>query len=262
MNLQHLHVVVTRPDPEGSELCALIDSYQGHALHWPTIAFTPPTDMADFLAKLTQLDKQDWLIFISPQAVRTSINAIKQQWPHFPAHVKVAAIGGSTAKLLQEHHIHAIYPKEDWHSEGLLALPAFQVLDQKKIAIIHGEGGRETFARTLEQRGAQILSMIAYQRTIPEITKENWLPFIQQKKIDAIITTSGEGTCHLKIMCGETLFRQICKIPLIVVSERIKILAQDLGFQTIWVAAHANHVAILELLAKKRKEIWQMKKKK
>jgi hypothetical protein len=55
----------------------------------------------------------------------------------------------------------------------------------------------------------------------------------------------------LKTLIGHAGWTYLKELPLMVMSERIKMLACDLGFQTIWVARNAGQTAILELLHEK-----------
>ena len=259
-HLNNLTILVTRPHPAGAELCDLIELHGGHAIHLPTITFESLINEKNFIDSIRLIGQQNCLIFISPQAVYASISVLRREWPDLPPYVKLAAIGGGTAKaLLHAGYQATIQPKENWGSEEFLALPEFQSLIKQKIAIIRGEDGRELLEQTLTARGAHVLSILAYRRVLPKINIKSSQMLLKQNTIDTMIITSGEGIRNLMKMIEQTLHPFLLTIPLIVVSERIKKLAHDLGFQTIWVARNASHHAILEFLAEKRKELCLMK---
>lgn len=249
MNLVNRTILITRPAPAGPVLCSLIEAQGAHAIHFPTIQFAPPPDQEALNQSIAMLDQHHWLIFISPQAVYAASPLIRKAWPVLPAHVKIAAVGAGTAQALaQAGYTVACYPTQEWSSEGLLDLPEFRSLTGKKIAIIRGAGGRELLANTLVERGAAVTHMIAYQRVLPDRVKN--LPWhdSNQKTIHAIVCTSFEAVQNLKKLFAEEAWSTIQQTPLIVVSERIKMLAHNLDFQTIWVARNASHEAILEAL--------------
>ncbi|TAK72023.1 MAG: uroporphyrinogen-III synthase [Gammaproteobacteria bacterium] len=238
-----LHILVTRPSPAGEALCKLIEARGDHALHLPTIAFVQQT--------ILPLGAQDWIIFTSPQAVYSSPLRL-------PPHAKFAAVGAGTAAALKAAgYLTTVYPTTNQSSEGLLALPEFQTLPGQKIAIIRGAGGREQLEKILTARGAHVTSVIAYQRILPTIDISSYLPLLKKKQINVIITTSGEGAQNLKRLFQDQGWPEIRQIPLIVVSDRIKLIAEALGFQTVWVARHAGHQAIFEVLEQKRNELCQ-----
>lgn len=258
MKQPSLCLMVTRPNPGGAELCELIQEQGDIAIHFPTIMFAPPADQQAFEDAVAQLGDQHWLLFVSPQAVRASVPAIRRVWPVLPETVQFAAVGAGTANALEQAgYIVSCMPDNEWSSEGVLESDEFQDLDDKRVAVVRGEGGREILEKILADRGAEVISVVAYQRTKPTTDSSNFLPLLLDKKINAIICTSHEGVTNLKQLFGKTAWSALKHIPLIVVSERIKALAEDDGFQTIWVARNASHDAILALIAKKRKELCQ-----
>lgn len=254
VDLTGLRILVTRPQPQGDELCQQIAKFGGHPIAFPTLAFAPPSHPEALDEAITALGEQNTLIFISPQAVFATVSLIQKQWPHFPPTVKWAAIGAGTAKALRAAgwDVH-IQPNQQWNSEGLLALPEFQHVQDQKIAVIRGLGGREWVDQTLTARGANVLSVVAYQRVIPNVDVAPIIKQLSEHAIDQIIVTSFESAQNLKLLMGEAGWPLIQKIPMIVVSERIKLLAHELGFQTIWVAQNASAHALLQACAHPQK---------
>ncbi|MBX3708511.1 MAG: uroporphyrinogen-III synthase [Gammaproteobacteria bacterium] len=256
-NLCGLHILVTRPAPQGLELCQLITAHGGHAINFPTIAFAPPPDPVAFQKTVNVLGEQEWLIFISPQAVYSSVLHIRKAWPIFPYWVKFAAVGAGTAKALHEAGYDvSVHPLTEWNSEGLLDLPEFQpiTIAEKKIAIIRGVGGREWLDKVLAERGAHVLPVIAYERTLPQVDVNECAASFVDHKIDVIVCASNDGIRNLKLLLGERIWPLISVIPLVVLSQRMKMLAQDLGFQRIWVTRNASQIAILEAMVENRTE--------
>lgn len=254
-HLNGVHVLVTRPDPAGSELCRAIESQGGRATHFPVFSFAPPQDTAALEQAINQLGDQDWLVFVSPRAVFGCVPLLRRRWPELPPNVQFVAIGAGTAAALRAAGYQAsIQPEQEWNSEGLLKLPVFQNIRGKKIALIRGEGGRELLAQTMLARGAQVLHVVVYRREIA-ITDERLLA---QTDLNVILCTSIDGVQHFQKLAG-AYWPSMQALPLIVVSERIKKLAHDLDFQRIWVAKNASHAAILEILAQKREIICQSK---
>jgi len=258
--MNSLCILVTRPDPGGEELCEQLQAQGDVALHFPTIVFVPPDDEAAFAESVSLVGDQDWLLFVSPQAVRASVPAIRRAWPVMPESVRFAAIGAGTAKALEEAGYNvAVTPDTEWSAEGLLDSPAFQEIEGQRVAVVRGEGGREILETILAERDAEVVSMIAYQRAKPKVDIKPYLILLKDDKIDLIVCTSFEGVVNLQELIGEAGWPMLKTVPLLVVSDRIKALARELGFQTIWVASNASHAAILKVIALKRKELCQTK---
>lgn len=249
INLSDRVILVTRPDPQGGQLVEMIAKKGGKPIFFPTIAFVPPPDEKVLQRALQQLGDQDYLIFISPQAVYSSVPFIRQLWPELSPKAQFFAIGAGTKKALHDAgYVATLCPPEEWNSEGLLAMPAFHSIENKKIAVFRGMGGRELVDQILSDRGAQVLPVIVYERIKPHHDTAPLIDQLKHRTIDALVCTSFEGVQNLKDLVGEEAWPLLQRIPLFVVSERIKSLAHDLGFQTIWVTQRASNEAILERL--------------
>lgn len=245
MNLKNQTILVTRPKPQGDMLCELIRTHGGHPIYFPTIEIIPPKNLSELKNAIAVLDQCDWLIFMSPQAVYQSEKLIHAAWPVLPSNLKIAAVGAGTAEVLREANLSPdIYPEKDWRSEGILNLPVFQNVKDKKIALMHGEGGREFLAEKFVELGATVIHLIAYQRALPKIDVNEYQNLLRDRKIDIVICTSNEGLQNLKMLLGDI----ICDVPVVVVSDRIKARAQELGFKKIKLASNASHEAILKII--------------
>lgn len=242
-------ILVTRPARQGMALCRLLEVHGHSVLHFPTIAFVPPVNLESLNSAITNLNNQDCLVFNSPQAVYAGLELIRKVWPHFPDGSRLIAIGGGTAKALHESGCHQVLvPEASWHSEGVLSLPELQSVKHKKIAIIRGAGGRELLDKVLAERGAEVLPVIVYERVLPKASTAHLVECLKQHKIQMIVCTSFESVKNLKILVDDTVWPDLMICPLIVMSERIKTLAHDLGFQTIWVTREASDETILEVI--------------
>ncbi len=256
-NLNGLTVMVTRPKPQGEILCEQIRDKGGRAVYFPTIEIRPPQDITLFNQAILALDHYEWVIFISPQAVYQSAPTIKKHWPQFPEGVKVAALGGGTAEALRQANLPVdLSPAEDWRSEGLLDEEAFKKLAYKKVALISGNRGRDFLAETLTVRGAELTNIVAYQRVMPNVDVSDYVRMLKAHEIDIILCTSGEILYNLKTLLEEA-WEDLRHIPIVVISERMQMLAMQLEFENILLAKNASHPAMLAIL---KDYICQMKK--
>lgn len=241
-------ILVTRPKPQGKELCDIIQAAGGEPIYFPTIEIVPLRD-PDFKNQIAGLDQFDWLIFISPQAVMQSVKEIQRAYPTFPSTIKIAAIGlGTAAKLREENFPVDACPIEDWSTEGLLALADFQSCEEKEIAVIKGLGGRDLLVDSLRARGALVTEILAYQRILPKAETGIIEPYLKDKTLDAVIVTSNESLENLETLIDKKYHAYLHTVPLVVMSERIQLHALALGFKKISVTKNASHEAILQVL--------------
>lgn len=258
MRLGGLRVLVTRPKPQGEELCHKIHELGGQTVYFPVMNILPPENRENFKQNIARLAEYDIVIFVSVHAVLQAQDLIHALWPVFPSHIQVMAVGKKTADALNDLQLPMLlyYPKETWNSETLLASPLLLNVKGKKIAIIRGETGREVLANVLSHRGAHIDNMIAYRRVISKIDVQPYKNLIDAHKIDIIICTSNE------ILQNLTNLLDVQSIPLMVISERMLCFAKKLGFTRLYLANNASHDAIISELEKQKDQLCQMKKTK
>lgn len=235
-SLEGLKVLVTRPEAQATSLVNALRERGAIPVALPTIEIAPVQDAADLLANI---DHYDDLIFISSNAVNHALKHIQ------PTSQRIIAIGKNTAVTLQAHGITAEITPLIANSEGLLAEPALQTLDNRNMLIIRGNGGRELLADTLRKRGAHVTYANIYTRECPSTDcsklNENW-----RATIDVVTTTSNQVIDNLLMLCGKTA--EILRTPVLVVSSRCAEHARSLGFIHILQSDGASTDAILACL--------------
>jgi len=221
--LAGLNILVTRPEHQASTLCQLLEAQGAHALAFPLIKIKP-------LANVPAPAKShyDVIIFVSNNAVQLGIPLIKP----LMANAKIATVGKATARLLEQQGYSVdILPSENFDSEGLLAQPLLQQVNDQSILIVRGEGGRPLLAETLQQRGASVEYLAAYQRSLPQIDEQNVLrDALQNQLLDIILISSGEALQNLLTLVNEDQRAQLLNTQLAVSHPRQAEKAKALGF--------------------------------
>ena len=245
--LNGAHVLVTRPAHQAENLSRLIDERNGVAVRFPTLAIVALDDSCTIQNTLAHLDRYQWLVFISANAVTmhsyySDDGKIKQ----FKS-VRIAAIGKATAQALALAGLPVdLVPESGYNSEALLAMPQMQQINGQRYLIVRGKGGREELATTLRSRGATVEYLDVYERIIPGIDSSDLSLLLAQDKLDVITATSGEVLQNLLIMLEAKYHQRLLGVPLVVVSNRIRQIAADMGFKRIAVTNSPSDVAILE----------------
>lgn len=174
--------------------------------------------------------QNDWLvIFISTSAAELAINCQSDL-----TRATILAVGESTAAVLRSYDLKVQTPNEH-NSEGLLALPQLNNINDKVIAIVKGVGGRTLLHEELTERGALVVDFSIYQRTVvtsPHATRE-W----KTDEIQCIIATSGE---MIRAAFDYWQNEWLKHVPWIVVSERTRAIAAKLGIKQIKLSAGAS----------------------
>ncbi|MCX7122945.1 MAG: uroporphyrinogen-III synthase [Gammaproteobacteria bacterium] len=186
-----MKILVTRPEPEASELAnALIDA--GHqVVHLPLIQI-------QFLEWASPPLSQN-LIFVSKNAVRGFLRqsmALKGK--------KIFAMGPGSADLLQAQADEVIYPKSAGGSAVFLDLPELQEVKGQHFTVVSASLGREEIMEGLLARGAQVsrLGVYAATRTLLDQHQKALL----REHYDLAIITSLDA---LRYACEQGLSREI-----------------------------------------------------
>ena len=243
--LNGMRVLVTRPAHQAENLCRLITEYGGIAVRFPTLAIVDCDDLLAIQKTLSNLEAFDGLIFISANAVNFALKANGGKIGQLKTR-QIAAIGKATANALAMAGLCVdLLPENNYNSEALLALPEMQQIQGQQLLIVRGVDGREELANTLRDRGADVHYLNVYKRIIPSINNADIIASLEQNKLDVITATSGETLHNLLIMLGVAHHQQLFTLPLVVVSDRIKQIAVELGFKRIAVANSPSDEAIL-----------------
>jgi uroporphyrinogen-III synthase len=245
--LNGARVLVTRPAHQAENLSRLIAERGGSAIRFPTLAIAAMDDSGTIKNTLAHLDRFQWLVFISANAVTMhsyymdggKINQFKS--------AQIAAIGQATAQALAQAGLPVdLVPASGYNSEALLAMPQMQQIGGQSCLIVRGVGGREELASTLRSRGANVEYLDVYKRIIPDIDSSHLFLLFAQDKLDVITITSGEALQNLLIMLDKDYHQSLFAVPLVVISDRIRQIAAGIGFKRIAVTNSPSDMAILE----------------
>ncbi len=256
MILNGAHILVTRPEHQAENLSRLIEADGGVAIRFPTLEIAPLDATDKIINTLANLDDYHWVIFISANAVNFALKAnggkIGQFIPSHPLLTKrmagrFAAVGQATANAMKMAGLPVgIVPENGYNSEALLAMPQLQHIEGQRCLIVRGEGGLEQLANSLLNRGAKVNYLEVYKRVTPDIDNSPVAKLLQQHRLDVITVTSAEALQNLNVMLGEKNNKLLLLIPLVVVSDRIRQIAADMGFNRIAVTDSPSDAAVLK----------------
>ena len=234
----HRNILITRAEHQSAELVRMLTQRDSNCILLPCIEILPPTSQYSLDEAMNHVDNYDYCIF-------TSVNAVAALPDQLPCFKKVFAIGPATLKALQQLGIEASIPNI-FSSEGLLIMPEFQQVNNKKIAIFTGENPRKLLYDTLLQRHANVDFIFCYQRSCPHYSAAA-LEKVMAVDIELIICSSTELLTNL-VTLFEGYLTWLIRHPIVVVSDRMYQLAAELGFQEIRQAKDATTQAILNCL--------------
>lgn len=182
----------------------------------------------------TWLNQQQYLIFLSPNAV----HAFAADWPQpWPKHPNLIAIGEGTRTALRQHTDQSVITPAVATSEGLLALACLQDIAGQRITLVKGHGGRTLLNEQLSAQHAKLTLLCCYERMAQRIDIAPLLKIWQNKQQALILATSSEALTEVMSQLTPPLLPWLLQQSVLVTSTRLKQQAQILGFSSIRIAA-------------------------
>ena len=237
-------VLLTRPLSQVGNLQSLLEDSDLDYVLFPALEINK-------IDAVVPNQRYDVVIFISVNAVIHSEEYFSQL---FVKPLKIFAVGPTTAKKLTDKGVKVdAYPLENASSQELLAMPECGELTDKKILIVRGKGGSQTLKNSLKVMN-QVDYFEVYRRTPCEVSRlhvESIERFMQIPD-GIIIANSVESLFNVVKLVKEIRSYHVDQLKLrtlVVLSERIKVQAQSIGFDNVHVArTPSDKGTIMELL--------------
>ncbi|TXT23242.1 MAG: uroporphyrinogen-III synthase [Gallionellaceae bacterium] len=265
--LAGLNIVVTRPREQAVQLSRHIGQAGGNVILFPLLEISPIDDPKPLCELVARLHEFDLAIFISPNAVRFGMEAIRAalspspspasgrgvrdsagegKVPLLPPALKIAAVGQGSAKALRDLGASNILaPQERFDSEALLALPELQNVNGWRVVVFRGDGGRELLGDTLKARGAAVEYAACYRRAKPQQD----IGALLDASPHAVTVTSSEALGYLWDMLDGAARARLAGVPLFAPHPRIAEAAQRLGWREVTATGGGDDGLLAGLLA-------------
>lgn len=248
-----MNVLIMRPSPKGEELVAMLQQHNIAAIHLPLFTLTAGRDLSHLPNIFSQLTAKDALFAVSKHAIDFTAQTLQQIGFPWRGDLHYFAIGQHTANHFaaqSEQTIH--YPISSETSEGLLALPQLQspAVSHKNFVILRAESGRELISQQLQQRGAKVITLECYQRTMITYDFPSEINLCKRFNIDTIVITSTDILLTFFKNTPENEKNWLFSCQLVVVSQRIALLSYQLGWQKsqVTLSPKADNMSLLTTL--------------
>jgi uroporphyrinogen III methyltransferase/synthase len=199
--LQGKTILVTRAAGQASQFTDLLTSKGAKVIEMPTLAIAPPTSWEKLDYAIADLTNYDWLILTSANAVESFFGRLREAGKDSRAlhSLRVAVVGRKTADVLANYGITPDLVPTDFIADALVDtfVGGDHVLTSKKMLFPRVEsGGREILVEQLQQHGAIIDAIPAYESGCPATIDPIALEAIQNQRLDAIAFASSKTVKH------------------------------------------------------------------
>jgi uroporphyrinogen-III synthase len=191
-------VLVTRAAGQASKLSEALRALGAEPVEVPVLEIRPPVSYEAFDAALGQINRYDWLVFTSLNAVPAfHIRSMDLGISLAELRPRVAAIGKSTAQAIESLlRVRVSLTPEDYVAESLVAALKNRVAG-KRVLLARAAVARDVIPDALRTAGAQVDVVEAYRNVLPEDAPEA-LRAALAGRIDAVTFTSSSSVTHLK----------------------------------------------------------------
>ena len=242
-------ILVTRPYHQSANLCGLLEQKGWQAIKFPVIEIRRKTLSEQGCLCLQHIEQYQYVLFVSVNAVDFAYEILNHDFERLKQ-VKCIAVGLATYNRLSQYAMtNILLPDAAFNSEGILAIPELQDLVAQSCLIIRGTGGRELLANTLHARGASVDYMEVYTREPVSYQSEAVNSTLFAEALDAIVIYSIEALRNLVQIADEVNKKNnLLLIPLVVISQRVCVIARSMGFKKILIAEEATDMAVINAL--------------
>lgn len=190
-------ILVTRAAKQAGKLSEGLRALGATPVEVPVLEILPPADFAPLDTALRRLDRYDWLILTSANAVRAFTGRAAQLGIELPrkASLNVAAIGPSTAAEAQKSKLEVSIIPESYVAESLVSVLKRKTAG-KRVLLARAAIARDIIPNALREVGATVDVVDAYQNALPEAAPEQLRQAVAEP-LDAATFTSSSSATHL-----------------------------------------------------------------
>lgn len=242
-------IVVTRAAEQSAELDARLEALGAQVLFLPLVEFAPPDDFAPLDRALAELDRFDWLLLTSRNAVRflsTRARSLSLDLPAMLAEPnrrpRVATVGSATAAAAREQ-----VWRIDHVSSGRGGLDLVRELGADlrgcKILLPRSNRAMPALASALAEAGAQPVQVVAYKTISAAHVDSAILDRIASGEVDGMSFASPSAFSALIENVGlENLKRMIDSVPIAAIGPTTANAIRERGF-TVAIEARVSTAA-------------------
>jgi uroporphyrinogen III methyltransferase/synthase len=203
-------VLVTRPRQQADDLIHRLEALGAIPYLLPTVEIHDLTDARPVDEAIANLRRYDWLVFTSPNGVRSLIRRLRASGRDLRAlgGVKLAVIGPSTGDALREYHLEPDLMPAEYNSESLAALLKIHASGQR-ILLARADRGRDVLQRELSPDASVQQIAVYSQIDVAEAEPE-------------VLTALRNGDVRFVTLTSSNIARSLARLTDTAIHERIR----------------------------------------
>lgn len=199
-------VLVTRSREQASVLSEKLENLGAEAWEYPTIKIQEPDDLAALDNAAAHAGDYSWIIFTSVNGVKAFFQRLKAQKLDIRTlkDAKICAIGPKTAEALEERGLLVDVMPEVFRAEAVIEALKDRIQTGDKVLLPRADLARQVLVDSLQQLGADVHEVIAYQTVLADETDTQLLlEKLQAGEIHVVTFTSSSTVTNFLKLIGD-----------------------------------------------------------
>ena len=203
-------VLVTRATSQASEFGQMLQAKGASVIDLPALEIREPASWQAMDEAIAQLDRFDWLILTSANAIDFFLDRLIQQGKDFRSlsSLKIAVVGRKTNRFLNQRGLVADFTPPEFVADSLIEhFPE----DPKKLNLLFPRvesGGRDVLVKEMTAKGASVTEVSAYESACPEHIPPAAALALENGEVDAVTFGSSKTVRHFAQLMEKTFGAQ------------------------------------------------------
>ena len=246
-------IVITRAAAQSEAIARELTDRGAIPVVLPLVSFAEPEDYVALDAAIAGIQRSDWMILTSAQAVRSVVKRceeLKRGLVSVESKLKTACVGPVTAEAARQAGLPVTYVSQT-HTGAGLAEELGSKLAGAKVLLPRSDRANPDLPAALKRHGAEVSEVIAYRTLRPSAVDEKNLRQIADGEADAVLFFSPSAVQHFaELLGGEQLRALQDKLAITAVGPVTANALRQAGVSTAVVAADTTSAAVMEALEK------------
>jgi uroporphyrinogen-III synthase len=217
------------------------------------VSFAEPEDFAPLDEGITEIQRFDWMILTSGQAVRAAVKRgeeLKLSLLRAGSKLRIACVGPVTAEAARQAGLPVEYVGET-HTGAALAEELGKRLQGATVFLPRSDRANPDLPLALKRCGAQVTEVIAYRTLRPTAVDERNLQQMAEGAADAVLFFSPSAVQHfVELLGGEQLRALQDKLAITAVGPVTANALREAGVVSMVMSGDTTAAAVVEALEK------------
>jgi len=244
-------IVITRAALQSEALAKVLAGLGAIPVVLPLVQFGEPEDFSPLDVAIAQLDRFDWMIFTSGQAVRAVVarsKKLKTSLTLAGNKLQIASVGPASAEAVRQAGLAVDYVAKTHNGVGL-ANELVGQLRGRSVLLPRSDRANPDLPLALKTHGAQVTEVVAYRTLQPSEVDRQKLSKISAGEADAVLFFSPSAVQHfVELRGGEQLRALQDRLAITAVGPVTANALRQAGVSRAVVSADTTASAVLEAL--------------